>query len=206
MNSTFWGFGVFFPVSSYCCSASGRVGRAGGLWWKELQEEGGEGMLRPRIWALGAVAPLCFPAALPAVQHPSRDDVLFPGDRAGHQCSLHLFIFLNITYFERMINNKESEIRMGTLSVLFFGGRGVSGGDWGGGLPWQGNTEGRGAQPGYSRLQGTSSALASTQGCSPGDKRAGGGGPKSQPKKDPGVGHHPSPIQLSPQEGVNPHA
>jgi len=71
----------------------------------------------------GDGAPLCFPAAPPAAQHPSRDNVLFPGDRAGHQRSLHLFIFLNISYFERMINNKETEIRTGTLSVLFFGGK-----------------------------------------------------------------------------------
>lgn len=76
-------------------------------------------MLRPGIRVLGAAAPLCIPTAPSAVQCPSRDNVLFPGDRAGHQRSLHLFIFLNISYFERMINNKESEIGMGTLSALF---------------------------------------------------------------------------------------
>lgn len=73
------------------------------------------------IRVLEAVAPLCFPTAPSAAQPPSRDNVLFPGDRAGHQRSLHLFIFWNISYFERMINNKESEIGMGTLSVLFLG-------------------------------------------------------------------------------------
>lgn len=163
-------------------------------------------MLRPRIWALGAVAPLCFPAALPAVQHPSRDDVLFPGDRAGHQRSLHLFIFLNITYFERLINNKESEIRMGTLSVLFFGGRGESGGDRGGWSPMARQHRRKGSPTRV--LQATRDQLSPSQHprVQPWGQEGGGGGPKSQPKKDPGVGHHPSPIQLSPQEGVNPHA
>lgn len=98
------------------------MGRAGGLRWKELREEGGEGMLRARTRALGAAAPLCFPTAPPAAQRPFRDNLFFPGDRAGHQRSLHLFIFLNISYFERMINNKESEIGTGALSVLVFWG------------------------------------------------------------------------------------
>lgn len=61
----------------------------------------------------------CSPSLLPCHPPPSWDNVLFPGDRAGHQRSLHLFIFLNISYFERMINNKESEIGTGAWSVVF---------------------------------------------------------------------------------------
>lgn len=35
----------------------------------------------------------------PTALRPSRDDVLFPGDRAGHQRSLHLFIFFEHILF-----------------------------------------------------------------------------------------------------------
>lgn len=118
-------------------------------------------MLRPGIRVLGAAAPLCFPTAPSAVQCPSRDNVLSPGDRAGHQRSLHLFIFLNISYFERMINNKESEIGMGTFSalVVFFREEGCLVGWEERGLPWQGKT-----QTGCSKLHRNGSAQAAPKG------------------------------------------
>lgn len=130
----------------------------------------------PGRWGLRPLS--ASPLPPPAAQRPSQDNVLFPGDRAGHQRSLHLFIFLNISYFERLINNKESEIGMGALSVLFLWGRGVSG--WvGGGLLWQGSREGRGAPTGCS-------APASTQGCSPGDNSGvdGRGGVSQAPTEE----------------------
>lgn len=188
MNSTFWGFILFFsPESFYCCSTSGWVGRARGLWWKKLWEEGGERMLRPGIQVLGAVAPLCFPTAPSAAQRPSRDNVLFPGDRAGHQRSLHLFIFLNISYFERMKNNKESEIGMGTLSVsVLLGKRGVW---WAGG---RGVSHGKAARKEGEPKEGAPSytGMAQPQPAPKGPQRW-EGCPKPQLKKDPGVGHCP---------------
>lgn len=145
--------------------------------------------------APGAAAPLCFPVAPTVAQRPSWDDVLFPGDRAGHQRSLHLFIFLNISYFERMINNKESESGMGTSLLVFLGRRGCLCGL--GVLPWQGSREGRGAQTGCSRLHGAGSAPASTQGCSPGDKRAVSEFPSHNRRRTLGVDTAP-PVQLLP--------
>lgn len=129
-------------------------------------------MLRPGTRTLGLQPLSASPPPPPAAQHPSWDNVLFPGDRAGHQRSLHLFIFLNISYFERMINNKESEIRMGTFSVLFFfGERGcLDGMGWG--VSPMARQRGKKRSPKrVLQLHGNGSASASTQGCHPGDNR-----------------------------------
>lgn len=143
---------------------------------------------------LGAVAPLCFPTAPSAAQHSSWDNVLFPGDRAGHQRSLHLFIFWNISYFERMINNKESEIGTGTSSVLvfFIGKRDVR---WAG---KRGVSHGKAKRKEEEPKKGAPSytGMAQPQAAPKGPQRW-EGCPKPSLKKDPGIGHCPPCSALS---------